>query len=140
MGRRSHVIERRQQIVNGLLDVIAKRGYERATIASIAEASRLAPGLVHYYFKTKEEVLLELVRHLSTAIDSRFMSKLDQAGSDPERRLAAFLDAHLERGRDADPRAQAAWVVIAAESLRNSPLARLYQEASRARLEWLERL
>ena len=47
MARPSNTEERRQQIVQGLLRVMAERGYERASIAEIARAAGLTPGLVH---------------------------------------------------------------------------------------------
>ena len=56
MARPSNTEERRQQIVEGLLRVMAERGYERASIAEIAKAAGLSPGLVHYHFTEKQEL------------------------------------------------------------------------------------
>ena len=38
---------------------MAKRGYDGASVADIAKAARLTPGLVHYHFKNKQELIYE---------------------------------------------------------------------------------
>ena len=61
MAARTNTHERRAQIVDGLLTVMATTGYEGATIVAIGKAAGLTSGLVHYHFATKDEVLLALV-------------------------------------------------------------------------------
>ena len=61
MPRKPNTELRRQQIVDGLLRTIAAQGYTGATIQAIASASGLAPGLVHYHFRDKREILVTLV-------------------------------------------------------------------------------
>ena len=58
MPRPSNTDARREQIVLGLQRVMAERGYEKATVSAIAQAAGLTPGLVHYHFKNKQEMLL----------------------------------------------------------------------------------
>jgi TetR/AcrR family transcriptional repressor of bet genes len=71
MARPSNTEERRQQIVEGLLRVMAKRGYERASIAEIAKEAGLSSGLVHYHFKDKQEILLTAVEQLAARVRTR---------------------------------------------------------------------
>ncbi|OWA36001.1 hypothetical protein B9G55_09020 [Saccharibacillus sp. O16] len=53
---------RKRQIVEAAARAIAQKGYADASIKDIAaEAGLAAPGLIHYYFKTKEEILREVV-------------------------------------------------------------------------------
>ena len=56
MPRPSKTKERQQQIVQGLMRALGKRGYAGAPISAIAREAGLAPGLVHYYFKDKRDV------------------------------------------------------------------------------------
>ncbi|HEY3497153.1 MAG TPA: helix-turn-helix domain-containing protein, partial [Polyangiaceae bacterium] len=65
MTRASNSAERRGQIVEGLLAVMAREGYEGASIQAIGRAAGLAPGLVHYHFDTKQEILVELIETLT---------------------------------------------------------------------------
>jgi TetR/AcrR family transcriptional repressor of bet genes len=72
MPRPSNTAERRAQIIEGLLNVIAADGYEGATIASIAKAAGLGSGLVHYHFTTKQAILLALIERIGELIDARY--------------------------------------------------------------------
>jgi TetR/AcrR family transcriptional regulator, transcriptional repressor of bet genes len=141
MGRPSNTEERRQQIVAGLLRVMAERGYERASVAEIARAAGLSPGLVHYHFRDKQEILLTLVEQLSALVRARVAARLARVkGDDARARVDAFLDAFLATGADADPAAVASWVTISAEAIRQPEVRALYERAVRTDLEHLEEL
>ena len=117
MTRASNTDTRRAEIVDALVAVMAKRGYDGASIAEIGKQADLAPGLVHYHFKNKLEILVEAVR----AIARRHLGVLDAAlaeHDDPGAQLAAFIDVHLGLGAQADPDALACWVLSGAEALR----------------------
>jgi TetR/AcrR family transcriptional repressor of bet genes len=128
MARTSNTGERRAQIVAGLLAVIAQHGYDKASIQLIAERARLAPGLVHYHFKNKEAILLALVDSLAEVARSRYAGLL-AAGTTPDARLRAFLQARLGLGPGAQPAAVAAWVMIGAEAVRQPQVRAAYQAA-----------
>src|ERR1051325_1811277 len=64
MPRPSNTALRQDQIKDALLSVMAERGFDAATVAHIAQAAGLAPGLVHYHFASKQQILLALVRDL----------------------------------------------------------------------------
>lgn len=58
--------QKRKQILDAAYQVMAEKGYESSSIKDIAAAAGLsAPGLVHYYFKSKAEILQELLMQLS---------------------------------------------------------------------------
>jgi TetR/AcrR family transcriptional regulator, transcriptional repressor of bet genes len=135
--RPSNTEERRAQIVEGLLEVMATAGYECATITAIAEAAGLAPGLLHYHFETKQDILVALVERLARGLQARIAAHLARAGDDPRRRVHAIVDAFVARGDDADPRAVAAWVVVGAEAVRQREVRALYGDALRGLLEQL---
>jgi TetR/AcrR family transcriptional regulator, transcriptional repressor of bet genes len=138
VARPSNTEERRQQIVQGLLRVMAERGYERASIAEIAKAAGLSPGLVHYHFTQKQEVLLALVEQLAERGRERVRRRLEKAGPEPRARMEAFLDAFLSTGEDADPGAVSAWVTISAEAVRQPEVREAYEKVVRADLGQLE--
>jgi TetR/AcrR family transcriptional regulator, transcriptional repressor of bet genes len=128
MPRPSNTDERRDQIVAGLQRAMAAQGYAGATIRGIAQAAELAPGLIHYHFSDKREILVALVDTLIRRGRERFERRARTATTARER-LVAYLDARLARGRDADPDAVAAWVVIGAEAVRDAEVRELYQQA-----------
>lgn len=140
MGRPSNTEQRRGEIVDGLLTVMAERGYDGASVNAIAKAAGLTPGLLHYHFASKQEMLTELVARLSTQLRRRYRERLERAGDDPWARLEAFVDAHLARGADADPRAVSSWVVIAAEATRQPDVRALYTASAQERIDELTEL
>src|SRR5437763_4665780 len=102
MPRRTNTDERRAQIARGLRKIMARKGYDGASIADIANAARLTSGLVHYHFKSKLEVLLALLDAMAAEHDALLGRALEKAASDPLREVAAFVDAHLAL-ESADP-------------------------------------
>lgn len=119
MSRATNTNARRAQIVDGLIRVMARQGYDGASIADVAKRAGLAPGLVHYHFKNKLEILLEAVRELA----ARHVAALDAAlrdvdADDAPAQLAKFIDVHLGLGAHADADALACWVLVTAEALR----------------------
>ena len=134
MPRPSNTEERRKQIAGALIKVMARRGYDGASVAGIAKAARLTPGLVHYHFASKQEILLAALDELVARHAARLEERLGAAGEDdPLAQVAAFIDVHLAVGAHADPEALACWVLISGEALRE-PKVRAGFHAALARL------
>jgi TetR/AcrR family transcriptional repressor of bet genes len=110
------------------MKVMAKRGYDGASVADIAKAARLTPGLVHYHFKNKQEILLAALRELAAQHSSGLDARLAGAG-DAADRVAAFIDFHLGLGADANPEALACWILISGEALRDPQVRTEFDEA-----------
>lgn len=105
---------------------MAESGYEQASIAAIAKAAGLTPGLVHYHFTGKQEILLTLIEDLAQTLRERFTRRLVDAHT-PRAKLDALIDAHVALDADADPAAVACWVHIGVEAIRQPEVATLYQ-------------
>lgn len=120
---------------------MARQGYERASIAAIAAAAGLVPGLVHYHFQSKLDILVALVDLLRERLAARIEARLAAAGGGgPRARIAAFLDAHVATGPDADPEAVACWVAVAAEAIREPEVRAVYQRVVESALDELSEL
>lgn len=128
MPRKPNTELRRQQIVDGLLRTVAAQGYAGATVQAIAAASGLAPGLIHYHFRDKREILVALVDQLAHYAVRRYETRASSANTAQER-LRAYIDARLAYGADANPDAVAAWVMIGAEAVRDPDVREVYQRA-----------
>lgn len=133
MGRPTNTVERREQIVEAMISVMARRGYEAASVTRIARAAGLTPGLVHYHFKNKQEILLALLNRLVAGHGEMLDRHLSDAGEDARARLEAFIRCHLGLGASADPEAMACWVLLSGEALRQPEV----REALGAALERL---
>jgi TetR/AcrR family transcriptional repressor of bet genes len=126
MGRPSNTKQRKQEIVDALLRVMAERGYEKASIQAIAKEAGLAPGLIHYHFKTKQEILLGLVNWIAYSATER-LEQMEKEVTDPWDKLSAFINARLATGGTELPEVVSAWVVIAGESIRQPEIKEIYQ-------------
>jgi TetR/AcrR family transcriptional regulator, transcriptional repressor of bet genes len=127
MPRPSNTDARRREITGALRRVMARQGYEGASVADIAAAARLAPGLVHYHFDNKLEILLALLDELGAQHRERLAAALAAAGTKAPARVAAFIDFHLSM-QSADPDALACWIALSGEALREPRVKRRYRE------------
>lgn len=105
---------------------MAEKGYEKASIQAIAKAAGISPGLIHYHFKTKQEILVELINSLDAKAKQRFATYVETANTAIDR-LNAFIDAALSLGEDADQNAVSAWVIISSEAIRQIEVREVYQ-------------
>jgi TetR/AcrR family transcriptional repressor of bet genes len=127
MARPSNTEQRKQEIVMALLRVMSERGYEKASIQAIAKEAGLSAGLLHYHFKSKQEILLALVNWITTSATER-LEKMNEGLTAPWDKLTAFINARLSTDKNSLPQAVTAWVVIAGESVRQPEIKALYQE------------
>lgn len=119
---------RRAAIVAAMLPVMARHGYERATIQAIAREAGLTPGLLHYHFKSKQEILVSLVGAIMEVARARYDALAARAAS-PMERLTAYLQARLGLGDGSAPDMVAAWVMVGAEAVRQPEVRLLYEQA-----------
>lgn len=74
---------RKHQIVDAAARTIAQKGYADASIKEIAaEAGLIAPGLIHYYFKTKEEILREVMHRNRRLYEAYFDDLFAESAAD----------------------------------------------------------
>ena len=139
MARKPNTDQRRAEIVKGLLAAISAHGYDKATIQTIAQEAGLAPGLIHYHFKNKEAILLELVKSLAAFARQRY-DGLAASATTAADRLKAYIDARLALGDGADVQTVAAWVIIGAEAIRQPQVRAVYQDVVTSELALLEAL
>lgn len=67
--------DKRQRIINAAYKVFARKGYINASIKDIAKEADITPGLVHYYFKNKEELLLSVQNQVQERYHNKYKGK-----------------------------------------------------------------
>ena len=68
MARTPKVVEdRRDQIIDAAMQVFAQKGFTRATNKDIAREASITPGLIYYYFESKEDLLKTIIETRSPA-------------------------------------------------------------------------
>jgi phenylpropionate dioxygenase-like ring-hydroxylating dioxygenase large terminal subunit/AcrR family transcriptional regulator len=87
---------RRRELIEATMASIARYGLSGTTVAKVAEIANLSAGIVSFYFRTKEALLLATLEHLDAEFENRRFEVLDRAGADPVRQLAAVIDVYLD--------------------------------------------
>ena len=55
---------RKIQLMEATIDCIAARGFADLTLADVAKTAGLSVGIVNFYFRSKDVLLIETLRHL----------------------------------------------------------------------------
>ena len=83
---------------DGLLEaagqLFRKKGFAATTVREIAEAAGVWPGSLHYYFPTKESILLALMEQGIASAEEGFRAALEEA-EDPIERIRLAIRNHI---------------------------------------------
>ena len=82
---------RRGQIVRAATAVLARQGYAETSLQDVAREAGVAPGLLHYYFESKQELLLEVVSGMEREMTADWQAAVANI-EDPLERIVAALD------------------------------------------------
>jgi TetR/AcrR family transcriptional regulator, transcriptional repressor of bet genes len=63
--------QRREDIAHVACQVIAKHGFEQATVARIARAAGFTTGMVAHYFESKQQIVIAALRLILTRMEQR---------------------------------------------------------------------
>lgn len=90
--KRSEPAARRRQLVNATLTSIARHGLDGCSIQAISKSAGVSRGLIHHYYRDKDELLCDAYRTLGEDMMTVFR---ELAGSDapPMSRLEAVVRA-----------------------------------------------
>ncbi|MFC8733677.1 TetR/AcrR family transcriptional regulator [Luteimicrobium sp. NPDC057192] len=91
MNERLSHEERREQLVEAALAVALREGVEAVTIRSVAREAGVRPGIIHYVFRDKHEMLAALSRRVA-AVASTFLDDALTAGGDITTMMHALAD------------------------------------------------
>ena len=99
--------EKAQRIVEAMRSSVARRGIAGSTFEHVAREAGVSRGLLHYYFGTKEALLVEVVRRDTEHRIARLDEPLGSASSVDE--LLEILVADLQDSIEHEP---GFWVLI----------------------------
>jgi len=84
MAPRKASDEKAALIIEAARKVLTRQGYTRTTIKEVAAEAGVSRGLLHYYFKSKEEMLFMVVRQSVAASSQLTERTFSQSNSIPE--------------------------------------------------------
>jgi AcrR family transcriptional regulator len=83
--------ERRQEILQTAIEIIADEGYASLSMRALARASDMKLGALQYHFRTWEELLRALVGYIEDQISQAFESRKLDEDSATVAEIAAFM-------------------------------------------------
>ncbi len=86
---------RETQITRAAYEIIAKNGYENITVQDIADHAGFSKGIVYYYFKNKDDVMVSLFDSIISVIDDRF-AEVRRESPDPRKQLENVIRISLD--------------------------------------------
>ena len=92
---------RKREIVDAAMQVFAEKSYESVSMADIAKAVQVVPGLCYRYFRSKQELYEYTLTLYAGECSAPLAGIMDRAGSAGE--CMAELTQHLKRGMDREP-------------------------------------
>ena len=132
MARQKQAKDRRQEILAAAARVITDRGLAETRISDIAERCGVSPGLILYYFDSKDRLLVEALTHANDQFYlrlSRDLRKLPSARQQLERVVELSVPGLLPEYEYLDE--WALWVEIWVRALRDPDLAKEREELDR---------
>ncbi len=83
---------RRGEIIRAAASVLGRQGYAATSLKQIASQAGVAQGLLHYYFASKEDLLVAVVEELDDELSETWKRAVSGV-EDPLERIVAALDA-----------------------------------------------
>ncbi len=91
--------KRRAEIIESTFFCIALKGYSNITMQDIADSAGVSKGVIHYYFRSKEDLFLSVLEKLIKDLDSHLGKRVDRARTPPEK-IRAIINAVFEKTRE----------------------------------------
>jgi TetR/AcrR family transcriptional repressor of bet genes len=88
--------QRRQQLIDATMRVLARKGYAQTTLSDVAAEARVSHGLVNFHFNTKEKLLAETLLFMAEEYRANWTIALERAGQTAAEQLDALLRADYE--------------------------------------------
>lgn len=92
---------RKREIVDAAMQVFAEKSYESVSMADIAKAVQVVPGLCYRYFRSKQELYEYTLALYAGECSAPLAGIMDRAGS--AEACMEELTQYLERGMDREP-------------------------------------
>lgn len=87
--------DKRRRILDGAVKVFAQNGFYNSKVAQIAREAGVADGTIYLYFRSKDDILIQLFNETMEEILGRQAAAMSGL-TDPVERLRSFVRVHFE--------------------------------------------
>ena len=92
MARKSQVSSKREQLIKAAMELFAKNGIHATGIDAIVENSGVTKKTLYAHFRSKEELVLAVLRHYDGQFRHSFRRQVEAKARTPHARLLAIFD------------------------------------------------
>src|SRR5271166_2911970 len=92
---REATVESRQEILRVAARLFQQRGYDATSMNDVAAALKLSKGGLYHHFRSKDEILFDLMNHALDITEERVMRPA-RSIADPEERLRTLIRLHVD--------------------------------------------
>jgi AcrR family transcriptional regulator len=85
-------VSKRERLIAVAADLFARNGYHATGIDLILETAGVAKKTLYTHFRSKEELIIAVLRHHDSVFRNGFMREVEQAAAAPRERLLAIFD------------------------------------------------
>lgn len=89
-------LSRLLSILDSARDIFMEDGYNSLTMRKVATKANISIGNLNYYYRTKEDLLRDLLDYVITPYLEEFDRARQQAGESPEKQIKAVMKFWLE--------------------------------------------
>src|ERR1700681_453290 len=89
--------QRRDEIAHVACQVVARHGFDQATVARIVRAAGYATGMVAHYYESKQDIILAALRLILLRIEVRLTRERRSGDADLLKVLSEALAADAQR-------------------------------------------
>ena len=82
-ARKRQAMEMRRRIQETALDLFDREGFENVSVEEIAQAAGCSVGNIYHYFKSKDELAIQLTQHVDEAyqvLEQAYLADTDHSG------------------------------------------------------------
>src|SRR3990172_8202155 len=91
--------EQRDRILRVAARVFEEKGYAAATLDDVARGVGILKGSLYYYFKSKSEILFEVIMHAVRELEQA-LTQIEQSPLSPTEKIRLSIQRHLEPYHD----------------------------------------
>ncbi len=133
----TNTADKRERILNAAEVCLRERGLTRLNIRDVAKEAGVSLGSVHYYFASKEHILMEIFQQFVDRVSEATLASAREAN--PKQVIIDFIDEFFTE-LSKDPDACHIFIDLWSHVTRNDDLRNLLDSYYRNSLEWLTSL
>jgi TetR/AcrR family transcriptional repressor of bet genes len=113
----------RQLLIEATMDSIYELGIADTSVTSILKRAGVSRGMINLHFKSKDQLLIATIAHVSKTYYDRWFEFIDAAGQEPAEQLEAMIEGDFSEAILND-KSVAIWFAFRGESRSHKPYAK----------------